>query len=334
MIASVFLMQPVGQALAQLVSLVVLLSRDRAHTMQAMMCGLDHKYDYECRQLVDGIWRMVIGIGAFPALLAILFRFALPDPGLYNLEVRMQSRSALASAAKVYGRPGRGRGPDRPMDLRSARALSPPETPAPAQFSRADLRQYFIVERNWLYLLGTASTWFFLDVALYGFGLDNRAVLTDIWSTVPKAEINSSLPCWNTSLPGGRSAVPDWKTGLPVWQTDATQPCNTIYDVLIEQSKHYLLTVSMGSIIGCSAFIFAVNLIPRRRFLTLSFGSLAVLFSLTGGVYYAVHNGPHAVITVVMVGVCHFAFNFGILLSLLPWSPRHEKSSLTLRDRG
>lgn len=325
MIASVFLMQPVGQALAQLVSLAVLLSRDRAHTMQGMRCGLDSKYDDECRRLVDGIWRIVIGIGAFPALLAILFRFALPDSGLYNLEVRMRARSALANAAKVYRRPGRG--PDWPMYVRSARAPSPLETAMPVQFSRADLHQYFIVERNWLYLFGTASTWFFLDVALYGFGLDNRAVLADIWSTVPKAEINSSLPCWDTSLPGGRSAVPDWKTGLPVWQTDATQPCNTIDDVLLQQSKHYLLTVSIGSIIGCSAFIYAVNHIPRRRFLTLSFGSLAVLFGLTGGVYYAAHNGPHAAATAVMVGICHFAFNFGMPPSLfcLPRSPRHEK---------
>jgi MFS transporter, PHS family, inorganic phosphate transporter len=307
MIATVFLMQPTGQALAQLVNLGVILSRGKSQHLQDMRCGLDSKYDYECRKSVDGIWRIVIGVGAVPALLAILFRFALPDSGLYNLEVRMRPEYALSSSMKVYST-SLPRA-DRRSTLSDEQNSPPPAMPV--QFSRRDLRQYFIEDRNWLYLLGTASTWFFLDVALYGFGLDNRSVLADIWATMPKVEINSTLPCWDTSLPDGTSVVPHWKTGLPIWQTDATQPCSTIYDVLLQQAKHYLLTVSIGSILGCSAFIFAVNLIPRRQFLTASFISLTVLFGVTGGVYYAVHHGQHALATAVMVGICHFAFNFG-----------------------
>lgn len=319
MIAAVFLMQPIGQALAQLVNLCVLFGRDNAHALQTMRCGLDSKHDYECRQLVDGIWRIVIGVGAFPALLAIFFRFALPDSGLYDLEVRMRPGLALTSTTKVYGgsRPGASRSMPHSEEQPSRQRTTP------LQFSRSDLHQYFIQDRNWLYLLGTASTWFFLDVALYGFGLDNRAVLADIWTTVPKVEVNSSLPCWSTSLSGGVSVVPAWKMGLPIWQTDATQPCSTIYDVLLQQAKHYLLTVSIGSIIGCSAFIFAVNLVPRRQFLVISFLCLAILFSITGGVYYAVHHGPHAPATAVMVGICHFAFNFGTLRSSSLQTPVH-----------
>lgn len=44
MIAAVFLMQPIGQALAQVVNVAVLLSRDSSHSLQAMRCGLDTKY--------------------------------------------------------------------------------------------------------------------------------------------------------------------------------------------------------------------------------------------------------------------------------------------------
>jgi PHS family inorganic phosphate transporter-like MFS transporter len=327
MIASVFLMQPIGQTLAQVVNIGVLIGRDKASGLQAMRCGLDAKYDYQCRQLVDGIWRIVIGVGAFPALLAILFRFTLPDSGLYNLEVRMKSKYALSSAAKVYGRPTAGFA--GPIPLRPVPTPVQPERDQSVQFSRADMHQYFIVERNWLYLFGTASTWFFLDVALYGFGLDNRTVLADLWATTGKVEINSSLSCWNTTLPGGESVVPKWRAGLPVWQTDVTQPCQTIYDVLLQQAKQYLLTVSIGSILGCLAFVFAVNLIPRRQFLTWSFISLAILFGITGGVYYAVHHGPHAVATTVMVGICHFAFNFG--MSRLPSFPDLAHANCHLR---
>lgn len=236
----------------------------------------------------------------------------LPDSGLYNLEVKRKSELAMRNAAKVY----RSSVP-RP-DARSVPMVpvtSEPEQHIPIQFSRADMYRYFIKEQNWLYLLGTSSTWFLLDVALYGFGLDNRAVLADMWATKHKVKVDSNLVCWQSSLPGGNSTVPNWTDTLPVWQTDYTEPCNTIYDVLLAQARHYLLTVSIGSILGCAAFIFVAKYIPRRQFLTASFVSLAVLFGTTGGVYYGVHHGPHAVATAVMVGICHFAFNFGTSLS-------------------
>jgi PHS family inorganic phosphate transporter-like MFS transporter len=126
--------------------------------------------------------------------------------------------------------------------------------------------------------------------------------------------VNESLACWESSIPGGQSIVPTWvENGLPNWQTDVTKPCNTIYDVLLDQAKHYLLTVSIGSILGCAAFIVGVNYIPRRQFLTWSFISLTVLFGATGAIYYKVHNTEHAMAATVMVGICHFAFNFGKL---------------------
>ncbi|KAK7428179.1 hypothetical protein QQZ08_005245 [Neonectria magnoliae] len=288
MVAAVFLMQPIGQALAQVLNVAVILVRDNSHNLQAMRCGLDTKYEYECRQSIDGIWRIVIGVGAVPALLAILFRFMLPDSGMYNLEVRRKSELVMRNVAKVYG------GSGLQVDARSI-PLDPvpnePEPDMPIQFSRRDMYRYFIKDRNWLYLLGTSGTWFILDVALCGFGLDNRVVLADMWATKRK--------------------VPNWADTLPVWQTDYTEPCNTIYDVLLTQAKHYLLTVSIGSILGCAAFIFMAKYFPRRQFLTASFVSLAILFSATGGVYYAVHHGPRAISTAVMVGICHFAFNFG-----------------------
>lgn len=121
--------------------------------------------------------------------------------------------------------------------------------------------------------------------------------------------LTKGLECWNSTLPGGESLVPLWnKTGLPVWQTDAMQPCNTIYDVLVDQAKQYLLTVSIASIAGSVCFIFA-NRIPRRQWLTASFLILA-LFIITGAVYYRVNRSPAAPVTVVLVAVCHFLFNF------------------------
>lgn len=327
MLSSVFLMQPVGQALAQLVGVWVVLGREDMYHLQDMQCGINTVHAEECREVIDGIWRIVIGSGAVPALLAIIFRFFLYDCGLYTLEVKNKPGAAFRDTQRVYGAPvpsgmsnGNMAGPD------GAVSLYPPGTggagthsdcPAPVQFSPADLRNYFIRDGNWCYLLGTAATWFFLDVSFYGSSLDNSGVLADLWAThsALAPDSYSSLSCWSSSLPNGSSTLPTWAAdrALPVWQTDATKPCNTIYAVLIQQAKQYLLTVSLASIAGSACFIFAANRLPRRQWLTWSFILLFVLFIVTGGVYYGVNHTPGAPATVVLVAVSHFVFNFGRL---------------------
>ncbi|KAH7026334.1 inorganic phosphate transporter [Microdochium trichocladiopsis] len=309
MLSSVFLMQPCGQALAQLVGLWVLLGRNSTHKIYDMQCGLNDLYEDECRQVVDGIWRIVIGSGAIPALLAIIFRFFLYDCGLYSLEVKNKPSRALRDTQRVYGSlPSNSIGLSSPTGTNQQRS----PMPMPVQFSREDLYNFLIRDGNWLYLLGTSMTWFILDVGFYGFSLDNRGTLADMWATTKAVPITDALSCWESSLPGGNSTVPGWAlTGLPAWATDATKPCQTIYDVLLEQAQQYLLTVSIPSIAGSACFVFFANRIPRKQWLTGSFFVLAALFVITGGVYYGVAHTPGAPATIVFVCVCHFAFNFG-----------------------
>ncbi|KAJ4860198.1 sugar transporter domain-containing protein [Trichoderma breve] len=303
---------PVGQALAQIIGLLVLIGFNNTHHLREMRCGLDSLHEEECRRAVDGIWRIVIGSGAVPALLAIIFRFFLFDCGLYSLEVKNKPAVAIMNTQRVYGAPS-GTTTNN-VQMNPPNGMHPENSPGPMpiQFSREDLHNYFIRDGNWYYLLGTSAAWFFLDVSFYGLSLDNRGTLADMWATTKPAKINSQLSCWNSSLPGGNSTVPGWVTaGLPAWQTDKTEPCNTIYDVLIQQTKQYILTVSLASIAGSACFIFFANRIPRRRWLTVSFFVLAILFIITGGVYYGVHQEAAAPATVVFVAICHFMFNMG-----------------------
>ncbi|KAK4128338.1 MFS general substrate transporter [Parathielavia appendiculata] len=309
MISSVFLMQPVGQALAQIVGVLVLLGEDAAHGLHDKQCGLDLLHEEECKRIIDGTWRIVIGSGAVPALLAIIFRFFLYDCGLYTLEVKNKPGNAFRDTQRVYGAPPTNN--EFAMSPTGGGNFYEAET-TPRQFSLEDLHNYFIRDKNWYYLLGTAMTWFFLDVSFYGFSLDNRGTLSDLWTTTERIPINSDLWCWNSTLPGGTSLVQSWATdGLPTWQTDRTRPCNTIFETIIDQTKQYLLTVSLASIAGSACFIFFANRIHRRRWLTTSFIILTVLFLVTGGVYYGVAHRPGAPATVVCVAICHFMFNFG-----------------------
>lgn len=357
MLSSVFMMQPIGQALAQLVGLWVLLGFEDMKNLRELRCGLDLKNEEKCKEAVDGIWRIVIGSGAAPALLAIIFRFFLYDCGLYTLEVRNKPEIAIEDTQRVYGQPSdpatgfrftpqgaeapniNGHPPvphshsppaatsrfTRDDSLPNGDAQDDSSRSSPVQFSKQDLYNYFIRDGNWSYLLGTSATWFFLDVSFYGLSLDNRLTLSDMWATTDPTKIDERLECWNSSLDGGTSTVPSWvNDGLPVWQTDATHPCNTIYDVLIEQTKQYLLTVSLASIAGSACFVLCANRIPRRHWLTASFLVLALMFMITGAVFYAVHRELAAPATVVFVAFCHFLFNFG--RSLYASASRTEES--------
>lgn len=170
----------------------------------------------------------------------------------------------------------------------------------------------FIRDKNYLTLIGTSLTWFLLDVSFYGFSLDNRGTLSDLWAATPPPPLTPALPCWTSTLPdgAGTSLVPSWlATGLPTWQTDATHPCNTLYTTLLTQAKHYLLTVSLASIAGSLAFLVVADRLPRRAFLTSSFALLTVLFLATGAVYYTHPATPAA--NIALVAICHFLFNCG-----------------------
>lgn len=164
MIASVFLMQPVGQALAQVIGLLVLLGRNREYDLKGLQCGISTTHEEECKKIVDGIWRIVIGIGAVPALLAIVFRFFLYDCGLYSLEVKNKPGTALGNTRRIYGpvpHPNElaasnenvnGAAFQASNGFGEGRPISP--QPMPIQFSLVDLYNYFIRDGNWYYLLG------------------------------------------------------------------------------------------------------------------------------------------------------------------------------------
>lgn len=156
MLGSVFLMQPVGQALAQLVGLWVLLGRDHQHHLRDMQCGLNTANEVECKKIVDGLWRIVIGTGAVPAVLAVVFRFFLYDSGIYQLEVKNKPGIALRDTRRVYLPQSDAR---NGTDLHSPQATqtNSPQ-PMPLQFSQEDLYNYFIRDGNWHYLLGKYSS--------------------------------------------------------------------------------------------------------------------------------------------------------------------------------
>src|SRR5438045_3696167 len=92
MMAAVFIMQPLGQILAAAVGLASLLT---------IGSGLSSNGDEESAAVtVDRIWRVVIGVGAIPAFVAIVFRWTIPESPRWTLNVDHDGTRALQDTEK------------------------------------------------------------------------------------------------------------------------------------------------------------------------------------------------------------------------------------------
>ncbi|KAH8701555.1 major facilitator superfamily domain-containing protein, partial [Talaromyces proteolyticus] len=272
MMAAVFLMQALGQLAAALVGLVVLLSLGAKNNLQNLAST-----DPESKRCVDSIWRIVIGTGVGPALIAILFRVTIPESPRYTLDVDRDGQRALEDTKGYY------RGHHSDDDDDDERIVED----RPKFFSFTDLHEYFITQGNWHFLAGTTACWFFLDVAYYGLGISNPRRIAQIWlSTAPT----------KTSL-------------LLTWQN--TDPTETIYDVLKSDGTQYIITVSIGSVIGSVVLIKLIDYVPRKALMMWTFISLAILFAVIGGSLFSVEYSNMHAVTITLYVLSQLAFNLG-----------------------
>jgi len=332
MMAAVFLMQPLGQLLASVVGLAVLLTVGRND-------GLDTSQDPVSQALtVDRIWRYVIGVGAIPALVAILFRLTIPESPRYTLDVDQDGARALrdteeylnlrsgstasemvevnghndpeddaANAGQVLRRPptastspresGRDNMEEIDIDDRAALGYEDEdedddEDELPDPFSRLELINFFITQGNIKYLMGTAFCWFLLDFAFYGLGINNPRVIAQIWS---------SQPVTNSTLLDNSS---------PIWQ-NPTDSNLSMYETLKQDGIRSIITISVGSLIGSLIIIKLIDYIPRKPWLVWSFIGMAVLFAIAGGSYTVAANSDLHALTIVFYALCQLLFNLG-----------------------
>jgi PHS family inorganic phosphate transporter-like MFS transporter len=98
MIATVFYMQPCVYLVATLVAIFALLGHKNGIPQNIPTRIEDIRSctdDEACCRAVDSVWRWVIGIGAIPAVVAMFFRFTIPESPRYTLEVLNRPEEAL-----------------------------------------------------------------------------------------------------------------------------------------------------------------------------------------------------------------------------------------------
>jgi len=117
--------------------------------------------DVNCQLALDKSWRIVYGMGILPAVVALYFRLTIPETIRYTLDITRNAENAARDAVGFMDG----------VQVENAHSLLGPhvqldggfETPPKANLK--DFIRYFGLWKNGKVLLGTAGSWFLLDVA-------------------------------------------------------------------------------------------------------------------------------------------------------------------------
>jgi PHS family inorganic phosphate transporter-like MFS transporter len=118
---------------------------------------------------VDFMWRLLIGLGAVPGVIALYFRLTIPETPRFTMDIERNIDQAATDIQAVVA--GRKNNVD---DDAFVQRIEAPKA------SWADFREHFGKLENFKILFGTAYSWFALDIAFYGLGLNSGIILTAI----------------------------------------------------------------------------------------------------------------------------------------------------------
>jgi PHS family inorganic phosphate transporter-like MFS transporter len=317
MMSWVFFAQPIGQLLANMLSLAAVEGYRPYITNTATSCAMNGEEDLECFRSIDRLWRLVIGIGVVPAVLALGFRFTIPESARYKLDILQNASAVYHETKDYYGAPELDTehgemevmsirheeqrrpsvsseiAPDDVVDSdsddegRSSAAFTGPAAPSNDQFppgdpnyvpplaSWADAKNFFIVERNWQYLLGTSLSWLMLDFAFYGLGLSSPQIVSHIWQ-------------------------------------DPTDSSPSVFVSLRDNSLHTLVMVSIGTTFGGLLMIKVIKYASPKVIQFWGFLVLCGLFLVTGSAWTKLLDTSTSKSGLIVLYVLsHIAFNLG-----------------------
>ncbi|PNY28300.1 Repressible high-affinity phosphate permease [Tolypocladium capitatum] len=240
MMAAVFAMQGMGQLGAAFVMLFVTLgfrgSLEGAKNVAS--CSGD------CQVAVDKMWRTLIGFGAVPACIALYFRLTIPETPRYTFDVARDVEKAQDDV-KAYMAGKHEGDPDAIERITTNRAAKDNlEVP---KASMADFFRHYAKLKNAKLLLGTAGSWFCLDVAFYGLSLNNATILSAIGFS--------------------------------------TKNTVSVYDYLYKTAIGNLVIVLAGAVPGYWVSVATIDTLGRKKIQMGGFIILTILFIIMGFAY-------------------------------------------------
>ena len=179
MMAAVFANQGWGQLTAGIVAIVCTIGFKDSILSGGTTCNT------RCQVALDKSWRIIYGFGAVPACFALYFRLTIPETIRYTLDVEADQTTAAKDAVQyVSGKMGAAQlNTDEQQASVVNRQARDPTAPPKASFK--DFIHHYSQWKNGKVLLGAAGSWFVLDVAFYGLGLNTSIILNAIGYAAP-----------------------------------------------------------------------------------------------------------------------------------------------------
>lgn len=239
---AVFANQAFGQIAAGIVALILVAGykHDLIDAKDGKSCGI------KCQKACDQMWRVLIGLGAVPGAVALYFRLTIPESPRYTLDISNDLSKGTADISKfVSGEHGNA---DLDQIARLERAPTAVEA-VDIQAPKASFKDFWRHFGQWKYgkiLLGTAGSWFCLDVAFYGLGLNTAVIL----------------------------------------QAIGYAGSENIYTKLYNTAVGNLILICAGSLPGYWVSVFTMDIIGRKPIQLFGFFILTVLFCVIGFAYH------------------------------------------------
>mmetsp|Transcript_7564 Transcript_7564/g.7500 ORF Transcript_7564/g.7500 Transcript_7564/m.7500 type:complete len:567 (+) Transcript_7564:13-1713(+) len=232
---AVFSNQGIGQILAGIVAIVCV----AGYKDQLIGATIDSTTsladcDGACQKACDQMWRIVIGFGCVPGVIALYYRLTIAESPRYHLDVDEHDDLEKVVEAEVV------------LD-KAAADIAPP---------KASFTEFWKHFGQWRYgkiLIGTAGSWFMLDVAYYGLGLNTATILQAI------------------GYAGG----------------------DNVYDVLYNSAAGNLILVCAGSLPGYWATVATVDIVGRKPIQIGGFVILTILLCAIGFGYDKLKNSTN-----------------------------------------
>lgn len=122
---------------------------------RSAILAADHPATYP----IDCTWRLLVGFGCIPGLIAFYFRFTIPETPRFTMDIERNITRATRDINYILSFSQHTVDNDKGKDLVGERLVMAPRS------SPADFITYFSKWKNLNVLIGTAYSWFALDVS-------------------------------------------------------------------------------------------------------------------------------------------------------------------------
>lgn len=345
MMASVFLMQAVGQITAYIVSICVVIGLGNKLELAEHVNDQDPQRVEKARSAVDAIWRCIISVGAFPALMAILLRRLLPETPRFLAEhasvmaamretgIVYNARTHPVPAQQEHDGDGHPSPDPDPVGNHPLFASSPHRTVprgdgtdgsthgsavnsahgSSSSSSRADPRRddlEIAPQRD----IRAAVVGYLEGMRIYLAQNSRWRALMGVcvtWYLLDLSVYGLGLDSPKTIATMYLAAPAAELSCDETWRADPAQPNITIYEMLIQNTQRNLQTITTGTLPGSVIILLVIDYVPRATWMACTFAALAALFAVTGSTLFVAYESDKHAMTLVFYVLMQLVNNLG-----------------------